>query len=196
MSRLGYIIYVILMIAFSSCGYRFSDHSTQSISSVSIPYIKGDVDGRLTSKVIQVLSTSSKWRYTQGNADLILEAEILKNQNDYIGYQYDHLESGALIDRLVPNEGRRKVLVRLQIVNSQTHQVLYGPYEIEGNADYDFVNSDTYTDLAFVDSVGKTYSVLPFSLGQLDAQQGATNAALHGAYQEIAEKILAGLQNL
>ncbi|MEI8300730.1 MAG: hypothetical protein WCG10_03860 [Chlamydiota bacterium] len=196
MSRVGYLIYGILVIACSSCGYRFSQHSSQSITCVSVPYIKGDIDGRLTSKVIQVLSTSSKWRYTQGNADLILEAEILKNQSDYIGYQYDHLESGALIDRLVPSEGRKKVLVKLQIVNSHTRQVLYGPYEIEGNADYDFVNSDTYTDLAFVDSLGKTYAVLPFSLGQLDAQQGAIDAALDGAYQQIAEKILVGLQNL
>jgi hypothetical protein len=196
MGRFGYFGFCMLMITLSSCGYRFSTHDSKVVSAISIPYIKGDIDGRLTSRVIQVLSTSSRWRYTQGTADLILEAEILKNQNEYIGYQYDHLESGVLIDRLVPNEGRRKVLVKVQIVNSHTHQVVYGPYEIEGNSDYDFVNSDTYTDLSFIDSVGKTYSVLPFSLGQLDAPQGAIDAALHGAYQEIAEKVLVGLQNL
>ena len=180
----------------TSCGYHFSNVDRPARRALPVPYIKGDLDGRLTSHVIEALTTSSRWRYTQGEAEYILEAEILKNFNDYIGYQYDHLESGALIDRLVPNEGRKTILVKIGILKSATQEVVYGPYEIGGSSDYDFVNSDTYTDMSFIDSKGVPHSVLAFSLGQLDAEQDARRVTLQGAYKEIAQKIAVGLDNL
>ena len=180
----------------TSCGYHFSNGNRPARKALTVPYIKGDLEGSLTSHVIEALTTSSRWRYTQGGAEYSLEVEILKNFNDYIGYQYDHLESGALIDRLVPNEGRKSVLVKIGILKVATQEVVYGPYEIEGSADYDFVNSDTYTDMSFIDSKGVPHSVLAFSLGQLDAEQDARRVTMQGAYKKIAEKIVVGLDNL
>lgn len=195
----GFFLLLIFLISFSSCGYHFSGGTElKNCSTIHIPYAKGDLDGRLTSAIIKRLGTSSKWNYTQGLADVILEVEIIKNENYYIGYQYDRVDSpGApLINRLVPNEGRRSVFAKVTIFDSGRKNILYGPYEIDASSDYDFVNFDTYKDLAFVNSKGQAQSVLAFSLGQLDASEDAKDAVLSAAYQSLAEKVVSSLENL
>lgn len=189
----------LILICFSSCGYRFSEGAAlKPYSTISVPYVKGDLDGRLTSAIIKRLSTSSKWIYTKGPSDFILEVEIVKNNNYYIGYQYDRVDSpGApLINRLVPNEGRRDVLLKVILFDSHRKKILHGPYEVASSADYDFVNFDTYKDLAFVNSQGQAQSVLTFSLGQLDASEDAKDAVLSAAYESLAEKMISSLEIL
>jgi hypothetical protein len=186
-------------MTFSSCGYHISEsQSFNTLSTVSVPYVKGDLDGRLTRAIIKKLSCSSNWVYTKGVSDLVLEIEVLKNKNDYIGYQYDRVDSpGApLINRLVPNEGRQSVLVKVSIYDSHKQKILQGPFEVEAFADYDFVNFDTYKDLAFVNAEGIAQSVLTFSLGQLDASEDAQDAVLSAVYESLAEKVVSGLENL
>lgn len=181
-----------------SCGYRLSqDTSLRQHSTMSLPYVKGDLDGRLTAAIIKKMNSSSKWSYVPGPADLVLDVEMIRNDREYIGYQYDRVKSTAeLIDRLIPNEGRRTILVRIKVLDAQKQHILYGPYEVEASADYDFVNFDTYKDLAFVNQEGVAQSVLTFSLGQLDAQEGGADAVLSAAYQALAEKIVDGLNKL
>jgi hypothetical protein len=187
-----------LCMMMHSCGYRLSQHDAlNQYSTMSVPYVKGDLDGRLTAAIIKKMNNSSKWRYVQGPADLVLAIEMIRNDREYIGYQYDRVKPTAeLIDRLIPNEGRRTILVRIKVLDAHKQHVLYGPYEVEASADYDFVNFDTYKDLAFVNQEGVAQSVLTFSLGQLDAQEGGSEAVLSAAYQVLAEKIVDGLNKL
>lgn len=189
---------LILMMGVSSCGYRMTHESSfGQCTTLSVPYVKGDLDGRLTTAIIKKLSESSKWHYAQEQGDCVLDIEVVRHDNSQIGYQYDRVKSTAeLIDRLIPNEGRRTVRVRLNILDAAREQVLHGPYEIEASADYDFVNFDTYKDLAFVNEEGIAQSVLTYSLGQLDSEEGGMEAVLAAVYQTLAEKILIGLDHL
>lgn len=197
-SYVGAVFFFGVLASLISCGYRFTDSSSlKKKSTISVPYIKGDLEGKLTAAVIKAINASSKWTYTQGLSDLVLEGEIIEQEDQHVGYQYDTVEStGALINRLVPNEGRRAIVVRLQLFNSEKKECLYGPYEVKAHGDYDFVNFDTYKDLAFVNQQGQAQSVLTFSLGQLVAWEGAREAALSSAYQMLAEQIVTGLENL
>lgn len=198
-SCISCILFLLILIGLPSCGYHFSEEAAlKPLSTIQIPYVKGDLDGRLTSAIIKRLGVSSKWIYTQGASDLILEVEIIKNENYYIGYQYDRVDSpGApLINRLVPNEGRRAIFAKITLYDAEKKNILHGPYEIESSADYDFVNFDTYKDLAFINAKGQAQSVLAFSLGQLDASEDAKDAVLSAAYQLLAEKMISVLENL
>ena len=191
--------FLFILISLYSCGYHFSDRTAfKSFSTIQVPYVKGDLEGRLTSAIIKRLNTSSKWIYTGSMSDVILEVEIIKNENHYIGYQYDRVDTAGapLINRLVPNEGRRSVFARVTLFDSNKNNILYGPYEIESSADYDFVNFDTYKDLAFVNAQGQAQSVLAFSLGQLDSSEDAKEAVLSAAYQSLAEKMISALEDL
>lgn len=192
-----FICAIALCSLLTSCGYRLSGSEEKVSSRVSIPYVKGDLDGQLTAAIITKFSTSSRWQYVQDAADLVLDIEILESDRHYIGYKYDRVKSTAeLINRLIPNEGRRTLKVKLQLLDAKKEHTVYGPYEIEAFADYDFVNFDTYKDLAFVNQEGVAESVLSFSLGQLDSEEGGKEAVQAAVYQNLAEKILIGLDQL
>lgn len=181
-----------------ACGYRVSDGALyQEHQTIGVPFVKGDMDGRLTSALISSITRSTKLKYTQTSPDITLKSEIIKTEFETIGYQYDVRESNEqLINRLVPIEGRWKVVVKLELIDSSTNEVIEGPFEVDAFCDYDFVNFDTFRDLTFVDQSGSTRSVLQFSLGQLDAREGARDAALSVVYKNLAEKITRGLENL
>jgi hypothetical protein len=115
---------------------------------------------------------------------------------DQIGYRYDRFEpTTQIINRLIPIEGRKKVKVEVSIKNTQDDSYA-GPFYIEDFADFDFVNFDTYKDLAFTDTSGNPQATLDYSLGQLDACEGAEEISLLKCYQNLAKKIYDLLQNL
>lgn len=187
-----------LILTMFSCGYHRSEVSFfQKYQSIDVPYIQGDLDGRLTSSVIEALSSSSKIAYNPYDPDLILKIEIIQNKEVTVGYQYDIRQSNdELINRLIPNEGKRVISVKVQVVDADQGSVLFGPFEMEAEGDFDFVNFDNYKDLTFVDQKGVTVPVLQFSLGQLDAKEGAKEAALNATCKKLASKIVVSMQNL
>jgi len=194
----GMTLYAVgFSFALTSCGYRLSEEKDSASCKMAISYVRGDIDGRLTDAIINTMSTSSKWQYVQDQADVVLDIEVVQNDRYHIGYKYDRVASTAqLINRLIPSEGRRTVRLRLQLLDATRGQVLHGPYEVEAFADYDFVNFDTYKDLAFVNQAGVAESVLSFSLGQLDSEEGGKCAVEDAVYHHLAEKIVVGLDHL
>ncbi|PCI95312.1 hypothetical protein COB11_02525 [Candidatus Aerophobetes bacterium] len=198
MKRILFLGFFLLIFLLTSCGYRVSNTSLyKERQTLGIPFIQGDLDGRLTSSLIRSISSSTGLKYVQSDPDVILKAEITSKVFHTIGYQYDVRDSNEdLINRLVPNEGRWVVKVKLQLIDAYSNEVLHGPFEVEASSDFDFVNFDAFHDLTFVDQAGATRSVLQFSLGQLDAREGATDTALIVAYKNLATKITRGLENL
>lgn len=198
MKRILFLGFFSMFLFLSSCGYRVSTNLLyKERPRIGIPFVQGDLDGRLTSSVIQSITDSTNFQYTHSNPDVLLKIELVDKKFHTIGYQYDVRQSNEdFINRLVPNEGRWFVKVRLHIIDPETDEILYGPSEVEAFGDYDFVNFDTYHDLTFVDQAGVTRSVLQFSLGQLDAREGAREEALSVVYNKLAKEIAKGLENL
>ena len=192
------MLIAVISLLCSSCGYRIDEGSVPpQLSTLSVPYFSGDQEGILTETVVRALNISGNFEYTDREGSVILEGEVIRDHLEHIGYQYDRRPvSGKRINRLIPNEGRREITVRVSLVDSHSQEVLYGPFDVSASSDYDFVDSDSLRDTSFIDSAGERQSVLFFSLGQLDSAEGAQEATLEPLYERLALKIVEGLSHL
>ncbi len=177
------------------CGYRtYEGELSCHYPTLSIPYIEGDINGEFTAKLTHQIATLSDFRIVRDRGDLILQAKILKDDTHHIGYQYDRKKiSGERIERLIPNEGRRVLLVEFSLYERGTNCLVKGPFQVEATADYDFVDPDSVVNVTFLNPSGTRLSVLDFSLGQLDSSEGARDAARHPLYTQLAKKIASGI---
>lgn len=123
--------------------------------------------------------------------------KVVSDTNEHIGYQFDRDPiTGHRIHRLIPNEGRREIIVEITLTDTRTQKVLYGPEKISAFGDYDFVDSDSLRDTSFINPRGTRESSLFFSMGQLDSVDGAKATSLDPIYRELALKIVEGISNL
>lgn len=187
-----------LLLLLTSCGYHLEQgsHVSENAATLSVPFVKGDINGRLTEAIIKQIAYAGDCRYVSRDGDYLLEIDVLSDSNDQIGYMYDHdPTSGKLIKRLEPNEGRREMTVDIRLINATTNEVILSSTQVSAYSDFDFVDSDSIQDVSFTNLSGARDSVLSFSLGQLDSKEGALDAASHPLYQEIGKKIAMGLQH-
>lgn len=174
-----------LIIFLAGCGYHHYPISSQY--RFDIPFIKGDKDGQLTASVIEALSKSPFLRYDPAQPQIHITANIDSVEAEQIGYQYRMKDNDSEVqDRLVPNEGRRSIMVTFHVKMPESKE----PYKIavEGTSDYDFVDPDSFKALAFNAPNGELVTVLAFSLGQLDSEEGAKLASFAPCYGQIAAK--------
>lgn len=186
----------IISLFLTQCGYHTHEKevSPQQRLTISIPYFSGDQDGMLTDTIIKQLCTSPSFAYKNQGGTLILEGQVLDDSYVDIGYQYDRQPvSGKIIHRLVPNEGRRTITVRISLIDGYSHKVLHGPFDLSASSDYDFFNAHSSS---FIGSMGQPQSTLFFSLGQLDSEQGAHEHSRIPLHECLANKIIEGIAHL
>ena len=181
--------------ALTGCGYHLQDTPRLSMS---IPYVCGDEEGKLTDALVKQVARSCEFVYAPNRTGtLVLEGEIIKDTREYIGFQFDRRPvSGERVNRLVPNEERREVTVRLTLFDARTGKIIYGPFDVKESSDYDFVDPDSLRDVSFIDRRGRRQSSLFFSLGQLDSREGAGQVALDPLYKKLAYVVVEGLENI
>ena len=182
-----------MCLLFSSCGYHFPGASNPSIA---VPYVKGDTSGVFTDLLVRELEMRG-WLDYSSDAPYTLETKIVRDDKEQIGWRYDRDPTNAnLKDRLRPTEGKRTIAVLVTLKNEQTGEIIFGPKKVTADVDYDYVNFDTITDLAFTPAPGAPLtSVLAFSLGQLDSVEGAQRAALKPLYRKLSILIADGLDS-
>ena len=187
-------ISLLLLTLLTSCGY----HLTKSEeTTLSIPYIKGDVNGAFTNSLIKAFATSGEFQYTDHGATLLLEGKIISDKTQNIGYQFQRdPSSGKRTNRLLPSEGRREITVEIILINTHSQKTLYGPLTVSAHIDYDSVDSTSLRDTSFISMKQPRQSVLSFSLGQLDSIDGAKETALEPLYHRLALKIVEGISNV
>jgi len=121
---------------------------------------------------------------------------ITLNQNDInqIGYRYDvNPQTQGKTNRLIANEERR--IVGADIWVEKEGKTVYGPIHIEAKAQYDFVDPDAINDVSFIDTTGTRVTSLAYSLGQLDAMEGARRISYDVASKKLAENIAFAVSN-
>jgi len=186
-----------LLLILTGCGYHWDDPDQLSLTfqTVSIPYIAGDEEGKMTDALVKALGQSSHFSYSS-EGELTLQASIASDNYSNIGWQYDREPvSGQRINRLVPNEGRREITLRFSLVSEKTGKVLYGPFTVTANTDFDFVDSDSLLDTSFLSQAGNQQSVLFFSLGQLDSKDGASESSSTPLFSKLAHQVVEGMEN-
>lgn len=166
-------------IMVSSCGYRFSQGELASkYDTISVPYVEGDLDGRLTAQIVKQLSVTGALKYTRVAGDLILSAKILDLGDENIGFRYYRDKDGKLTRETIPVETRLSITVEIAIIDAATGQAIRGPVILSAQTDFDHAYYSTRN------------AVNVFSLGQLTDFDEAYDAAKRPLNQELAKKIV------
>jgi hypothetical protein len=185
-----FLVSLPFLLLLFSCGYQFSK---QDKTAISVPFIKGDADGRLTSELIQALTSSGHFQFSRNDGDKQLLVSILSDTDERIGYRYDRdPTTGERRKNIVGVENRETISVEIKLVDAYSHEIILGPEVITANADYDYVDYNSIRDLVTFDE-GHPTTVIDFSLGQLDSIEGAHDDAQTPIFRKLAQKIVDGI---
>ena len=188
-------LFPILLLLFG-CGYHFegSEQDNTSMTTISVPYIKGDREGQLNTEIVRALGSSGQFDCVQSGGMWVLEAAIVSESDDRIGFRYDrNPTTGHLRDNIVGTENRRTINVQISLIDSYTSEVVLGPQIVKAFADYDYVDSNSVRDLTFDGPHGVPIKILDYSLGQLDSVEGAHDDSAALIYRILAQKIVDGI---
>lgn len=176
----------VSLLLLTSCGYQWQQEGRPT---VSVPFIKEDEDGALTTEIISTLGSSGLFDVVSRDADYRLDVQICSSHYDQIGYRRDPQKiDGKVKKNLLAAEGRK--IVDLNVTLYRGAEVAYGPYKITAEADYDYVDGDSFKDLTFFSKTGSLVEVLPFSLGQLEPIESAQAASSRPLYRKLSQKIV------
>ncbi|MCF7806627.1 MAG: hypothetical protein K9M13_03155, partial [Simkaniaceae bacterium] len=188
----GLIFVCFFSLFFSGCGYQFV--KSQDITSITVPFIRGDVKGILTEALIHEVNQSPLLTFQNRDARALLAVQILDQDHREIGYQYQtNDQTDALTNHLSPTESRQMIRVRVTLIDQSSGKKLIDPFEVEESIHYNYVDSLSYHDLAYSDAMGRQQTVLNTSLGQLDAEQDAQSISKMPLYQKLASKIITSI---
>ena len=146
MSVLLRIIFLNLAFATSlflmSCGYQIGQGNGKGglpsrYSTISVPYIKGDLDGTLTSAIIREIVRSGAFQYKYSGGDLVLNATKVEIDEDNIGFRYDQKKRGSLTKDIIPIETRITIFVEVKVVEAISCTTVLGPILLSASVDYD-----------------------------------------------------------
>ena len=182
------LLWISLLGLLTCCGYRWT--SEQNPVTVFVPFVIGDEDGSLTQEIMWALSRSGLVRIEGRQAEVRIEVQIVESKNDTIGFRRDpQLVKGKVSKNLLASEARKTMTLEVCIFRQGEQSPFLGPIRISADADYDYVDGDSFEDLAFTDSSGKIVTVLPFSLGQLESIESAQEAATRPIYRKLGQKL-------
>ncbi len=172
------------------CGYRWQPEYPQAQRpTITVPFAAGDEDGCLTAEIIRALGSSGLADVLSSGGDYQLRVSVLSNSSENIGFRQDPQKiDGKEKKTLLASEGRRAMAIEAALY--QEEKVVYGPYQIFADAEYDYVDGDSFRDLTFLNPAGTLVTVLPFSLGQLESIESAQEATTKPLYRQIAQKIV------
>ncbi len=189
------VFFLYMLLTTAGCGYRFDGGEIEGRTvTISVPYIKGDLEGHLNAELIRALNNSGYFDCIQNGGELLLEATIIGDGDDRIGYRFDrNPESGELRDNIVGTENRRTMIATVTVIDTSTHAAVIGPQTVKAYTDYDYVDSNSIRDLTFITPETGPQKVLDFSLGQLDSVEGAHDDTSTLIYRRLAQNIVDGM---
>lgn len=183
------IPFFVFFLLFTSCTYHWYPENGRP--TVLLPFVSGDEEGALTQAIARALSDSGVVDLSHAKGDYRLQVSVVDTATEQIGYRRDRQKiTGKIKKNLVAAEGRRSLTVEVILYEGTSDRIASGPHQITADADYDFVDGDSLPDLTFVDTAGKVEIVLPFSLGQLESNEAAYEAASSPLYAKLARKIV------
>jgi hypothetical protein len=183
----------LLLLSLSSCGYKTI--SSEDRVTLSIPYVRGDEEGFLTSAVISEMNRTGLYDYVSSGGELELKIAIVGGGEEVIGYRYDRSEKKARRQQnLLATENRRHAAAEITLYRASEDEPILGPIVVTASSEFDYIDVSTIRELAFITPSGKREKVIDFSEGQLDSIEGAQDNVLSPLYDDLARKIAAVVQ--
>lgn len=180
----------------TGCSYTApTNQFGEDVAVMSISLIRGDEDGYLRDDLARQLSRSPGYAYSSSSGPYRIDVKIDKDSAEKIGYAWDEEPlTGAFIQRLYPNEGRRIVKATVSVTDTQQNKVVIEPFVVTASAEFDFVNPTALKNIEFRDMDGQEHSVLQYSLGQLDSEEGAKAESFQPLASELSKQIMQALK--
>jgi len=178
---------ICLLLILSGCSYRWAADEGRTMS---IPFVQGDEDGTLTAELIRSFDSAGPVR-VGSDGRYRLDVAIVREQVDSLGFRRDPQEiRGKIHKDLVQNEVRKTMTVEVALFENGKKDPILGPFLLSSYVDMDYVDGDSLPDLQFQNAKGVKTTVLPFSLGQLESQESAIEAAQRPLYKSLSQKIV------
>jgi hypothetical protein len=169
----------VFSLLFVGCGYQFGYNGLSSqYTSISVPYVEGDIDGDLTAAIIKQVTRSGAFQYKANNGDLTLIAKIIDLSDENIGFRYYRKKDDHLTRSLIPVETRLNIIVELSVIETASGKVVLSPVKLSANMDCDHEYNSS------------RHEVNEFSLGQLSDYDAAFEAVRTPLNRAIAQKIV------
>jgi hypothetical protein len=179
--QLKFFFFLILGSLFlSGCSYQWGkgEGLPSRFSTITVPYVQGDLEGALTSAIIKELVKSGAFQYRYCDGSLILNVKLLDLDEDNIGFRYDRKKRGNLTKDTIPTETRITMFVEVSVTEATSGSIVLGPVRLSTSVDYDH---DYYSSRDGVNI---------FSFGQLSDLDAAYDAVQVPLNRAIAEKIV------
>lgn len=179
-NRYSVYLALLLLAAFAAgCQYRMGQgDNCCPYSTVSIPYVDGDVDGDLTAELIKTLASSGTLRYCPSGGQLVLKVKVQEADDDNIGFRYDRKGDGRRKKTIIPTETRIKAVAEVILMEEGSGKIIRGPVLVHASVDFDH---DYYTS---------RHEENIFSLGQLSDIDAARTAVRQPLNRVLAGKIV------
>ena len=191
-----YFILSLATILCNSCNYGLAklDIDGASVIETTIPVIKKDPRGILRNQLAREMSFTNSIHYKDRNAKYKLLVTITEDATSKITFMWDrNPKTNANLDVFYPTEGQREVVAKVELVEAKTGVAVIEPFYLRAESIYDFVNPTVPGTLEFNDPYVGDISVLQYSLGQLDSEEGAETESYEPAYEMLAKKIISRL---
>lgn len=181
MRKLRSLVLILISITalFSSCGYRPGYGALlDRYSSLSVPYVEGDLDGSLTAELVRVAASSLTFDHYATEGELLLIVRLVDVDDENIGFRYEHLHGKKYKRTIIPVETRMTAVADISLVNAATGCSLIAPARITAFYDFDHEYNATEHDSN------------RSSLGQLSEFEAAFAAARTPLNRLLAQKIV------
>lgn len=163
----------------TGCGYHAGeDGIAAQYRTLSVPGVKGDIDGDLTSAIVEKISMSGCFEYHRDCGAATLFVELIDVDEENVGFRYDRHKDGKIRKWIIPTETRLIATAEVTLVEFGSGRTLLGPVRLTASIDFDH---DYYTCRNGVNI---------FSLGQLTDYDEAYDAAYHPLNRALAQKIV------
>ena len=180
----------------AGCNYTSpSNQFGDEVAVMTVPLIRGDEDGYLRIGLAREISQTPGYAYSSSDGSYRVDVKIVKDSAETIGYAWDEKPiTGEFIQRLYPNEARRNVKAMVSVTDIQQNKVVIDPFEVVASTDYDFVNPTALKNIEFTGVDGEGHSVLQYSMGQLDSEEGARGEAFAALANNLSKMIMGALK--
>lgn len=177
-------IYLTILCLLSSCSYHWGGDSTLAdYSSIEIPYIKGDFQGTYTSALAMEIAKNTHLKLKTSHADLVLELEIEDINTENIGFTYQRDANNNLLDKIIANENRLDILVKISLKKASSASYLIKGDYLSIACEYDYDTSNIRTN------------VTDFSLGQISYLENAEKFANNALERLLAKQVIDYIEN-
>lgn len=177
--NLSRILLIICLVSLNGCCYQMGDGGIlRKGATIAIPFIKGDELGTMTNRLIYKLKSQHRFILVGGGADYELKVCLSSPNVRNIGYLYGPQKGGGISNVIYPNQGRMTLSAKVELYDCVNKCRVYGPDTVSTFLDYDFNPDKTQVN----DN--------QFSLGQLEMNDMAKDAARDSLYNLLSEKIV------